>query len=585
MENYGHVEELPFDKRENPETVNGMIPAVTFGDFGGMIPAVTFGDFGGMIPAVTFGDFGGMIPAVTFGEDNSLDPVSSLSKVGDILPAESRDLDTLAPERNNADAWLKQSGIIPSSAAAASDPPAKILPLPASRRAMEPIRAASDPAKEFDPAVYIKEEDNLATLIDEFKRRTCLRIYMLKPYCFDPGRGYYRSLETQELKMMADAMFHDRIMKLKNPTKVYNDIANLLTWQYDLVVEDDSSTKDENVWTFRNVIVNIQTMETWPNDGTYFLRSSLQCDFEPMDQCPGFDSIVSYIANGSAAIEQLLWEIIGYILSPDTKAKKFFVFSGVKNSGKSLVASMLTEMIGEDMAVAVNTSQMNEKYSIGDLAEKRLNICMDLADTVISPTVVGLIKMLTGDDMIRSDIKYKNAIHFKNKAKLLLGTNFNLVLKTLDDAFVDRMIVVPFRHSVPEGQEDRYLLEKLRSEFPGIANKAIRYYRRLKENGLVFTKAIVDNDMLASQSIVINYKKLNEEAVSKLFLYTGSELDRISTEEAYMLYSEYCMARQIRPDTQNNFSRVLHAHSLKKDKARIGDKSINAFFGIKPINN
>ncbi len=62
--------------------------------------------------------------------------------------------------------------------------------------------------------------------------------------------------------------------------------------------------------------------------------------------------------------------------------------------------------------------------------------------------------------------------------------------------------------------------------------------------------------------------------------------DVVSSELAYRVYSAWCVRRQIKPDTQNNFSRDLRAYSLDKRKARIGsEKPVNAFFGIKPKNN
>ena len=154
-------------------------------------------------------------------------------------------------------------------------------------------------------------------------------------YCFDPRVGHYRKLEMKELRILADQLFHNRLLSLKNPVKGYNDLASLLTCQYDLVVDDAFEAKDEYIWAFRNVLVDIASGEVWPNDGSVFLLSSLQCDYDSAAECPGFDSIISYAAMGSPEIEALLWEIIGYILSPDIKAKKFFVFSGVKNSGKT----------------------------------------------------------------------------------------------------------------------------------------------------------------------------------------------------------------------------------------------------------
>lgn len=73
----------------------------------------------------------------------------------------------------------------------------------------------------------------------------------------------------------------------------------------------------------------------------------MQCNYNELAICPDFDDFIDSISGGDASLYTLIWEAIGYLLSNDTNAKVFFLFYGVKDSGKSLLGRTIEDLIGK----------------------------------------------------------------------------------------------------------------------------------------------------------------------------------------------------------------------------------------------
>jgi putative DNA primase/helicase len=117
---------------------------------------------------------------------------------------------------------------------------------------------------------------------------------------------------------------------------------------------------------------------------------------------------------------------------------------------------------------------------------KKLNTYGDLPTTPI--TDAGIFKNLTGEDTIDAENKFEHPFSFRNKAKLLFSANTLPSMKSHDDAFYNRWIIVPFEESVL-GKEDSNLTKKLTvpEELSGILNFGLAGLDRLRTNNWKFS--------------------------------------------------------------------------------------------------
>lgn len=400
-------------------------------------------------------------------------------------------------------------------------------------------------------------------------------------YCYDTSQRLYRKYTDTELKQLIHKHFGLAILENGRLDKTYDSMVNLIHVDSNHLFRPETYP-DPYLWPFLNGIVNIETGTIYENNGQYFNTYCIQCDYIPEEDCPNFCKFLEAAAMNDERVIQLIWETIGYILSPDVAAKKFFVFSGVRDSGKSLLANTLVKLVGQSNTSSLSVHDFSKNFSMCDLIGKQLNVSMDLSNTTLSRENIAQIKTLTGGDLVRADIKYKEPVSFYNKAKLLFGTNYSIRPTENDPAFWDRMVSIPFRYSVPKESQDPQLLRKFEHEYSGIANHAIRAYLQLKRRNLAFTNIYDGSDdpaLMPPQ--MIDYGAVFSDAVEACFELTGRKNDIVTSEDAYEAYKGFCSAVMTEPEPRNAFSTRLHQLEVGKLKKNINGRSLQAFSGIK----
>ena len=190
------------------------------------------------------------------------------------------------------------------------------------------------------------------------------------------------------------------------------------------------------------------------------------------------------IAGGDEILIQRILEIMGYIFSNDLSAKVFFIFQGVPDSGKSTLLELIKSFFNEEFSAALNIEDIEKQFAVSELFGKAINICGELTGLSVKSTAISRLKQLTGNDTISSDVKYKSHIKFKNSAKLLFATNNPVNLEYMDEAFLRRIVVVPFKYSATV--KDRGLLLKLLHEKAGIFQLCVKHYMQLKQKDYNF---------------------------------------------------------------------------------------------------
>lgn len=119
----------------------------------------------------------------------------------------------------------------------------------------------------------------------------------------------------------------------------------------------------------------------------------------------------------------------------------------------------------------------------------------ELPDQAIDARAVSELKKLTGRDPISANIKYMPRATFTNDAKIVLVSNHPIWTETSDEAFLARMIAIPFSHSIPKCEQDPDLDRKLYMERDAIAAKAMTHLQRLQSNGYRFSGNFLVNDV------------------------------------------------------------------------------------------
>lgn len=131
------------------------------------------------------------------------------------------------------------------------------------------------------------------------------------------------------------------------------------------------------------------------------------------------------------------------------------------------------------LMVKRNDSHPTER---ADLFRKRLVVCSETEQG--KRLAESLVKDLTGGERIRARRMREDFWEFSPTHKMILCTNHKPEIKSTDHAIWRRPWLVPFMVTIPEGQQDKRLPDKLRAEAQGILAWAVRGCRDWQQDGL-----------------------------------------------------------------------------------------------------
>ena len=240
--------------------------------------------------------------------------------------------------------------------------------------------------------------------------------------------------------------------------------------------------------SFENCVLNIRTRKHEMHSPNHFITYGVNGKYlgQYTYHTPVFDKFLYDITGGDQQLILRILQMIGYILTPDTSAKVFFVLQGVPDSGKSVLTNLISKLISEEAVTTLDIHSYGERFSISELYGKALAISPDLPARSLDSKAVGKIKQITGNDKVSTDVKFSSILKFKCSTKIIVATNHPLTLKQRDDAFLRRAVAIPFRYPVADNNRNPYLLDNMLCEIDLIITKAINAYFDLSNNGYNF---------------------------------------------------------------------------------------------------
>lgn len=323
----------------------------------------------------------------------------------------------------------------------------------------------------------------------------------------------------------------------------------------------------------------VRSVEGYPPLADTYLDWIDWCSNYPDLRTPYADAFFGKIANNDPDLISRIYEMIGYILVPDTSAKCFFLLQGVPHSGKSILGRFIEGFFPKECVTSLDISRLGSQYLPKSFARSRLNLSMDLSDNMLPKKAVAMLKMMTGDDLITLESKYREAKPYRGQCKFLFSLNGTLKMKGRDTAFLDRIVCIPFKNSIPQEKWDRQLGSKLEEERNAIAMRALFHYCAFIEQDWIFhgsKKFFPDIEMQLSANETI------EEFVKEKCDFTDALASY--TEDLYRAYLSFCVENRLKPvGTKSGFAQRLAGlfpTKISTARWRDNDKNIRGFNGI-----
>lgn len=417
---------------------------------------------------------------------------------------------------------------------------------------------------------YRKTKTGLAlsrgVLAEEMKRQY--------PSIYSSGRfflyrdGVYRKHEDLEAEREIQNHLLPEYATSSDISDVYKQ------WAMKVFTAPENLNPDANVINVRNGLFDVRTGLLSEHSSDYISTIQIHARYVPGSTCP---TLIQLITDSlGEEYVPLIGQIIGYICTTSVKAEKAFFFVGAAATGKSTLIRLMESLVGEENKSSIAWQRLGEPFQVADLFGKILNSNADLPSMALNDA--GVFKQLVSGDRQSTSRKFKDSFEFYPFAKFLFACN-DMAVSVSDRTlgFFRRIILVPFKKTVPEHKRDPYLLDKLLAERDGILTFALDQLRILVQNRYQFiipeaSKEELERYMQACNSAILF---LNEHCK----VTPGSEILR---QELYDCYKAFCDRFSLKAMSQTNFNRDVEKVYAQEEirRSRSSEKRQHTWIGI-----
>ena len=324
-----------------------------------------------------------------------------------------------------------------------------------------------------------KERDlddlELAKLIEDHFGLENLKKHPSGVWAFDGS--IWQLLSDGKLKADATYVLSQNIDKVKD-SRVRASINILKANHFD---EDEQfELGDPNMVALRDGYYEFDG-DCWlklPPDRDLMRRIQIQASYVS-DQPVAFNKFLDDIlcdADGdvrpdASELRQLIWEMLGYLLTTHAKYEQCFILCGAGANGKSVLGAIAKAMVGRHHTASVQPNQMGSVFQRSNLEGKLLNLVTELNQN--AELEDGMLKAIVSGEMMSVEKKHQDVREIEPFAKHIILTNHMPRIRDYSDGLFRRVSIIPLERQFMGSDADPHLLETLTAELDAITSRAL----------------------------------------------------------------------------------------------------------------
>jgi putative DNA primase/helicase len=243
----------------------------------------------------------------------------------------------------------------------------------------------------------------------------------------------------------------------------------------------DDLEVDKHHINFANGKYNLadKTLRGYTDEDIIFTRFNCEYHKDAPSDCAVVDDFISYLVCGNKDEARMIWEMIGYVLTPTNAKQKAFLLVGEGGTGKSVLLKLLEKLIGKDHTKAASIQDLNSYNTLASLYGKQLCI-MDESDGYVKD-ITGF-KIASSGGRLKARFLYQEEFDFHFEGKIVMSGNRVPKFFDTGGAIFRRVIVIPCAaQTIPERERIDYLEDVLYENRDYIVKKAIDTYQEMRE--------------------------------------------------------------------------------------------------------
>ena len=359
------------------------------------------------------------------------------------------------------------------------------------------------------------------------------------------------------------------------PTYQVNEIINTIKSK----TYTDRKEFDSNIeWlACKDCMINLITGETRPHSPEFMVTMQIPVTYlkildSPNHQflCPKIMKFLHEIVSDRRDIDTIL-DFMAYCLWREMKFHKLLIFNGEGRNGKGTLCKLISCFLGRENVSSESLDQLlNGRFSPSQLNGKLVNIDADTSREISKK--LGILKKLTGNDMISAEEKFKSPFNFVNHAKLIQVTNKLPEIKEDTIAVFSRLLIIDFSKTFIKNANPELINElKTEEELSGLLNILLKRLPRVLKYGISYSKSI---ETLEQYQLRMNPVKYFADS----YLEKTPE-GKIKKETVYNKFKEYCYKHKITPKPENIVSQDMIKMGYEYRQLRDGS-SFRSYYWI-----
>ena len=322
----------------------------------------------------------------------------------------------------------------------------------------------------------------------------------------------------------------------------------------------------------KNGMLELSSMDIKNHAPEFFSRIQLPIELNRKAKCPRWDQFLHEVFPGEEGKVKALQSFLGYCLLPDCRHQRCLFMIGSGANGKSVIIDTLVAILGQENVCTLPIQLMSQRFIIGQLKDKLLNVASELSTN--QPIDTSVFKDAVSGGLLMADQKHGKAFSFWPIAKHVFSMNEVPKITDKSHGFQRRPIVLIFNERFEGDRRDPYLTKKLIAERDGIFAWMLEGLYMVLEKDDLLIPDVVKRD---TQQFV---KSTNP---AMLFVEDCCILGddyQVKPKDLFKSYKAWCQEGCNRPLSRNRFYDQVLIHFPTVVKKQIGDDKTRMYIGI-----
>jgi len=340
---------------------------------------------------------------------------------------------------------------------------------------------------------------------------------------------------------------------------------------------------DADPWALNavNGTIDLRTGELRAHRPKDLITKLVPVAYDPYARSEVWDQFLETATQGDQDLIYFLQRAVGYSLTGDTGEEVLFFVHGPGASGKSTFIDAVESCLGDyarraDFETFLARNQVGgPRGDIARLAGARFVDSVEVDEG--KKLAEGLVKTITGGDVMTAAYKYKDEFEFRPQFKLWLAANHAPNVKHGDTAMWRRILRIPFEHVIPKPERDPQVKAALRDPQragPAVLTWAVTGCLAWQNYGLAVPSTVAR----ATDEYRDDQDPLRDFLEDACVFETDSMCTAAELRRAYDTWAnENGLRHTLSPKA---FKEILEEHGAQPDRIRLHAKTTRIWRGI-----